>query len=145
MHQLLTSKSDIDSFKEINTLYTELARDDSYIKIKEFLLKKNNLYHFSSISYMHLKIFNTCSLPIYLYFTKDYITKKYVQEKLLTIYHPNLINFTNDYENAYIMVTDTPHQTESSNTTILINDAFDLNQFRLILEVISKTLIEKEL
>lgn len=127
--------------REIEEIYTKLINHSRFAEIRELLLDNSNIRYFISLTYIQLSMLDTTQVSIYLHFIKNYITKKFLKEKLLLIYQSELLNFVDDYENADLVVTDNPEYLKGADRIVLVNNVFDPVQFLHIMNAINKEIL----
>ncbi|MEO1771093.1 MULTISPECIES: helix-turn-helix domain-containing protein [Enterococcus] len=127
--------------KEIEQIYTKLINDPRFTSIRELLLDNSNVKYFISLTYIQLSILDTSQVSIYLHFIKNYITKKFLKEKLQLIYQNGLLNFVDDYENADIIITDNPEYLNGDYRIVLVNNIFDPVQFLHIMNAVNNEIL----
>lgn len=127
--------------REIEEIYTKLINDSRFAEIRDLLLDNSNIKYFISLTYIQLSMLDTSQVSIYLHFIKNYITKKFLKEKLLLIYQSSLLNFIDDYEEADIIITDNPEYLNGSCRIVLVNNVFDPVQFLHIMTAINNEIL----
>lgn len=127
--------------KEIEDIYTRLINNPRFAEIRDLLLDNSNIRYFISLTYIQLSMLDTSQVSIYLHFIKNYITKKFLKEKLLLIYQSELLNFVDDYKDADIVITDNPEYLTGDYRVVLVNNVFDPVQFLHIMNAINNEIL----
>lgn len=127
--------------RNIEKIYNRLINDSSYGEIRRLLLDDSIITYFTNLIFVQFSNLDTFQVSIYLHFIKNYITKKYLKEKLLLIYQDDMLRFVDDCEQADIIVTDNPEYISDSYHIILVNNIFDQTQFLHILNTINNEIM----
>jgi len=132
-------KKVLDGIEEI---YISRVQNVKEKKLQSELMKTFNIHHFSRLTYILFTAVKTKVVFIHLHFTKDYFTGKFVKDKLIHVFQNNIIEFTEDVNNASLIITDNTQVVSDKSNIIFIDNILNSEQLSILLASISKIYVK---
>jgi predicted DNA-binding protein YlxM (UPF0122 family) len=144
---------------DIITLKTKQIDDQLMTKIVHFLAAsmekcevptfdktffyENQFDYLANLLYIEASMYMQISIIICLDLGRDIVTKKFIKNRLQTFFNSNLITFTNDANNADLIISDAASHSTSTLPTIFVKSLLDNYLWNNILRTIQELILKK--